>query len=185
MEEIYLEDEIAALEPKKVIVSVFILSGYDRSAYKWVLDTWKQIDEDTGANWVLLVPVNRRGSFPREIDVSLSDRIREMYGIDRQQTPCLVFDNFVEDEHQKVLSLKGGDDLLKNMMLSMKERIDVELNTLGDAPRTDRWRYEVTDKLFRAGQWSRDESGLLTVAKKAFSLVSSGAMKFAVGKIPL
>src|ERR1700682_5435374 len=99
MEEIYLEDEIAALEPKKVIVSVFILSGYDRSAYKWVLDTWKQIDEDTGANWVLLVPVNRRGSFPREIDVSLSDRIREMYGIDRQQTPCLVFDNFVEDEH--------------------------------------------------------------------------------------
>lgn len=182
MEEITSADEIASLEPRKVIVSVFILSGYDRSAKEWLLDTWKQIHADTGANWVLLAPVERRGFFP-EIDFALSARIREMYGIDERQTPCLVFDNFVEEEHQKVLSLKGDDELRKKMMLSMKRCIDTELEALGDKRRTDRWRKEVTEKLFREGQWSRSEEALLSATKKAFSLMSSGATKLALGKL--
>ncbi|MGO4513928.1 hypothetical protein AB4Z51_43935 [Bradyrhizobium sp. 2TAF36] len=182
MEEITSEDEIAELEPEKVIVSVFILSGYDRSAINWLKDTWEQIHEDTGSNWVLVAPVKTRevGS-AREIDIRLSDRIRKMYGIAPAKTPCLVFDNFIDEEHQNVLSLTGDDGLLKSMMLSMKRRIDEELEALGDIPRTDRWRQDVTRKLFDAGKWTRDERALLMATKKAFSVVPTAA-KFLVGK---
>jgi hypothetical protein len=43
-----------------------------------------------------------------------------MYDIDEEKTPCLVFDNFLEEEHQSILSLKGDDDVLKKMMLNWR-----------------------------------------------------------------
>ncbi|WP_027528044.1 hypothetical protein [Bradyrhizobium sp. Ec3.3] len=173
-------EEIASYEPTNQIISVFVVSGYDRKLVNWLDDTWEEIHGDTGVHWKLLVPVKdpRRLTLPSQIDLALSGEIREMYDIPKKKTPCLVFDNFLEEEHQKILSLQGDDDLLKSMMLKMTSLIEAEVRQLGDSPPTERWRREVTRKLFDAGQWTRAETKLFGAAQKAFSLLPSAVKIF-------
>jgi hypothetical protein len=173
--------EIADLEPKKVIVSVFLLTGYDHAAHEWLHNAWEQIHRDSGQYWFLLVPRREPHlvNVPMQVDLGLSEEIREMYGVSEKQTPCLVFDNFIEEQHQHVLSLRGDEILLKRMMGRMAQRMRAEIEMLGDKPRTDTWRREVTDKVFEAGQWAHVEKGFLGIAKQAISLLPKGIWRLA------
>lgn len=161
-------EEIAHLERQKVIISVFVASGYDREVVQWLQDTWQQLHIDTGDHWYLLVPVLNPGlpGIPSDVNFELADEIRSYYGLDEEATPCLVFDNFL-DERQNVLSLKGDDDLRKKMMIRMKNIINAE----GQKPHTDLWRQHVTGKLFNSGQWTHVEKQLLKMTKEAASLL--------------
>ncbi|MCK1538677.1 MULTISPECIES: hypothetical protein [unclassified Bradyrhizobium] len=178
MEGITSAEGIVKHEPEKVIVSVFLLTGYDHSAAEWLQKAWRQIHLDSGESWWLLVPTKNPQSEgqPVDIDEELSAELREMYGVTEEQTPCMVFDNFIEEAQQNVLSLKGDETLRKNMMLKMSRLIKDEVDKLGDKPRSDRWRRQVTGRVFNSAQWERAEIKLLHVAKKAASvLVEKGS----------
>jgi len=177
MEGVTSADQIATFEPKKVIVSVFIISGYDLKVAEWLDHAWNQIHFDSGAHWYLLVPVKEKSDLglPMSIDVRVSNEIREMYGINKNQTPCLVFDNFLEDRQYR-LSLKGNDEYRKLLMLDMAKRLKEEVEMLGGQGPTDQWRREVTERLFTTGQLSGVQSVLTS---NAFSFLSAGAKALA------
>jgi hypothetical protein len=77
----------------------------------------------------------------------------------------------------RFLRLNVSDDLKKDMMLKMANLVETEVRN----PRTDSWRRDVTEKLFRAGRWTQTESLLLGAAKKAASMVPGAVTKFALG----
>jgi hypothetical protein len=173
MEGITSAEDIVRLEPQKVIVSVFLLTGYDHSAAEWLQKSWRQIHLDSGSSWWLLVPTEKPGAVgqPVDVDVALSAQLREMYGVTEEQTPCIVFDNFIDEAQQNVLSLKGDEELRKKMMVKMSRLIKTEVEKLGNKPRTDRWRREVTGKVFNSAQWELGEIKMLKVAEKTASVI--------------
>lgn len=164
-------DDIAELEPEKVVIGIFLATGFDHSAIKWLHESWEEIHRKSGEFWHLLVPVKDQGTpgSPLQLDFSLSDQIREMYGIKPEQAPCIVLDDFNEERFQLVLTLREDERSRKTLMLKMSAFIRAEVEKRGDGLPTDAWRSGVINSLFDKLQLDDTARNLLKLAPQAFS----------------
>jgi len=180
-------DDIAKREKthQARLIGIFIEHGYDSDARRWLMDTWAAINRDSKDNWDLLVPVTGlTGHVPNSVDIHLCDLIRRNYGLEDEDVPCIVLDNFNGSRNQVVLSLRGSDEdrkfLLTNVSNVMASETVREINRKSKNCREQMIRHVV--KHLRTLKLRKDA---VKYAPTAFSLFTKTALKIFFQKPPL
>jgi hypothetical protein len=158
------------------VVGVFVANGYNEDAISWLQSAWENIHRDSGENWDLLVPVRGLGApaMPRNIDVALGDDIREMYRLPREQTPCIIFDNFNGSARQKLVSLKGTEADRNSRLFDIVEFMKQQDQHEGGSKE---WLAERIDDLYGFVRKKDVRRNAWHIAPHAFSLIAEAALK--------
>jgi hypothetical protein len=181
--------DLMRLEEKKQIVAVFVASGLDTEAIKWVFDTWSEINRRSGDRWHVVVPLINMPFHERDFSVltnqnyntELAQEIRDVYGIADEDTPALVFDDFNDEARQMTVSLFDKEER-KAIILEIERFMNVE--TPNGKPLTDAERQATNAKLIAHLQMQRLKRSAFGWAKKQGSalgkIVLQGAFKGAL-----
>jgi hypothetical protein len=171
------DQEIANLERSGRVVCILLAEQYDQALLDWVYGCWNLLHADSGFNWHIAVPSRKSVSaLPGtrvdnlNFNTELSRELLAAYGLKLGQSPCLLFDNFNEEAHQRYVSLRNRDDQdLKGMFRLVAEIIADSPNARA---RNDIGRARLTDEIVD-GLNRRDATrGLLKVAPKIFSFAA-------------
>lgn len=175
-------DELSFFESERRLVGILIAQEFDRDALAWVFDAWEELHCLSGLNWHIAVPCNKLSGNARperrDFSVQLSNRLREMYGIARKETPVLVLDNFIEEDRQLYLPLGSGERERKAMFERMATFIDARMRAIPYGERPDTWmRRALIDDLYNHMKLHALSAAALKFAPRA----ASGAMKLLRG----
>ncbi|MGB3386453.1 MAG: hypothetical protein WBA88_00575 [Pseudaminobacter sp.] len=167
-------DELSFFEAERRLVGILIAQEFDRHALDWVFDAWQELHFLSHMNWHIAVPCRKipdsRRPERRDFDVQLSNRLREMYGISRRETPVLVLDNFIEEERQLYLPIGTDERSRKAMFTSMAEFIDKRMSEIHFDGRPDhRMRRALIDDLYNHMQVQALGANVLKLAPHAAS----------------
>jgi hypothetical protein len=167
------ESDIVILENTKQVIAVFVASGLDSEALSWVFKTWSELEERSRDMWHVVVPLIKipevkddppdltHGNF----NVRLARQLRETYGVDDDDTPVLVFDDFNEEVQQRQVSLKGDEGERKQVITAIESfMIDKVKQNGKDAVFSDLGRRAVVGELV-------DYMAMQKIKRSAFKLV--------------
>jgi len=73
-------NDIAELERRKVVIGVFLATGYDHKEIEWLQKSLNEIHSDSGERWHFLVPTKDKSirGEPADIDFKLANEIRNL-----------------------------------------------------------------------------------------------------------
>lgn len=146
-------DELSYFENERRIVGLLIAQEFDREVLSWIFDSWEELHFLSGMNWHIAVPCRPTNGNERPkrstFNVELSNRLREMYGISRSETPVLVLDNFNDEERQLYLRISANERERKAMFTRMAQFIDERMKGMGYDHRPDpAWRRQIIADLY-------------------------------------
>lgn len=111
------DKEVHALQDSGAVLSVLLAEAYDASLLRWLADIWTQLHLDSGMKWHVVVPakcsafeLNENGFRAQDFNTELSRDLARQYGVEHGNMPCLLFDDFNEEEHQRYISLGTNDE---------------------------------------------------------------------------
>lgn len=163
-------DTINQFINRPAMISVFLASEFDRSAVKWIFDTWDGLHFETGMYWHVLVPsktsvYEKGGLQPNDYNFELARELTSMYGLTKNHTPCLVFDSFIESQRHPCIRLeKLNEPQLKRLFLDSTGIVGENAEDLGGAALLH-WREKVAYEIYRnhnIGGFGRSALAFLT-----------------------
>lgn len=179
-------NELEFFERSKAVISVLLAESYDRSLLQWVAASWNELHSDSGMNWHVIIPsrtgvaahtiaegIYDRGAqyLSNNYNTELSRELLDFYGISRDKSPVLVFDDFNEEKHQRYIPISGrSEEELKKIFKTTAKLISKNTNN----PQTDIDRSTLTDRAV-------DHISMQIAAKtaqKAVSIISSAGRLF-------
>jgi hypothetical protein len=166
-------DELSYFEQEGRIVGILIAQQFDQDALDWVFDAWDELHFLSSKSWHIAVPCFRilRDHRPerRDFDVQISNRLREMYGISRKETPVLVLDNFIEEDRQLFLKIGAAERDRKAMFIEIAKFIDERMSQFDYMTRNGAARRHMIDELYNHMMLREVGRTMLKLAPKAAS----------------
>ncbi|MGY3406084.1 hypothetical protein ACVWZV_002197 [Bradyrhizobium sp. GM5.1] len=184
MEPVNSYEDVVYLEKRKQIVAVFVASGLDTDAVKWVFDTWFELGRRSGDRWHVVVPLKRMPLdendtsvlVPNNFNVELAEQMRNVYGVTDAETPVLVFDDFNDEARQMMVSLNDKEGR-KDVILAIERFMKQEMPDGVQLSDTD--RQNMTAKLVRRLQAENIKQSAFTFAANTGSALSKIAFQAA------
>ncbi|MDP2372628.1 hypothetical protein [Reyranella sp.] len=106
---------IEQLEAGDKFVGVFLTSGLDVSALRWLVDVWFPIHRMSGHRWHLVAPTfkpindDARLASIDNYDEQLASELTRFYGLQGDDLPCIVLDSFSDEHRQLRVSLPESE----------------------------------------------------------------------------
>lgn len=167
--------DLERLERTGRVVAVFLADSFCRDEVEWISRVWDTLHQRSGMRWHMVVPSRRDlrgGRFADDdLDDQLAERLARIYGLSNKDFPCLVFDNFKDEERQLRVSIPGTDTERRDLMLAISEYL-VDKHSGWETP-----RQELIDGLFNHLQGRRAFSKLVGWAPS----IASAALRALTG----
>ena len=173
-----------SLEKQGTLVGILIAQQLEQTVLKWIFRSWPQLHQDSGMNWHIAIPCEanpERQGHPgiHEFNFSLSDQLREMYGIDLAEGPVLVLDDFRDETRQLYLKISRSEEERVDMFNSMTTFINGYVRDPKYRGHNDRGRHQLISALFNHMQRRR----ILHTFIKSAPNAASGALRML--RVPL
>ena len=179
-----IEDAIRFVD-NNAVTSVFLATDYDKNLLDWLYASWNQIDRDSSHRWHLLIPST--SPLAKDIqkpsregfDSGLSDQIAGLYGLNRSDLPCLVFDDLDETSKQLFVRLKHHDQNdLRQFFEGAAQTFNKEAASLGRDLPARMWRKALIGEVYNREQLKAVSRGFLRFVPKIGSVarVAQGGM---------
>lgn len=151
MEEINTEVKLNQQYSKQVMISILLSNGYNQDFRQWVRTSWQQMNHDSGKYWDIIVPSTKFSHGEIEpigdFELELTERLIDLYQIDRNQLPCIVFDDFQEDRRQRFISMNSlNEETRTQIFIRISSYFSSELENIENFPIENR-RAEIIDGL--------------------------------------
>ena len=182
-------NELPILEREKVLVSVYLALDYDHMLTNWIWDSWASLHRDSGEKWHIVIPchstvgspnqyynagndLNTGHTFSAFFSSDFARELAEYYGLTASDLPCLVFDNFIDEEKQHALKLRSFD--LKQLMNTFLVAA-AYIRTIDQGPYTDSVRARHTYKIISKIKRSNSLRSLISKTPNPTSLAAPAA----------
>jgi hypothetical protein len=167
-------NELSSFEQGGRLVGILIAQQFDRDVLNWVFDAWEELHFLSGTNWHIAVPCSRapvgnRRPERRDFDPQLSNQLRELYGIDRSDTPVLVLDNFADEDRQVYLKIGERERDRKAMFNEMAKFINRRRSESDYPTNNDTSRRRMIADLYNHMKLREAGGALLKLAPEAAS----------------
>lgn len=119
--------EIAAIEERGGVALVLLASPLETTALQWLARAWMTIHGESGCRWHLVVPTRRRTgadggmALLSDYDGELAGDLLRIYGLKPSDMPCLVIDNFKDEERQAFVRLPDSDVGRDKLLIEISE----------------------------------------------------------------
>lgn len=163
---------IEFLERENRVVLVLLSSNLYPSTIDWICRAWEEIHSRSARDWHLVVPtknpINGRDGqlLPDNFSWSVSEGLRHTYGLPSSSIPCLVLDNFRDDQRQHFISLPASEEDRAKLVSEVEQFIRARLDGGNRQSQID----DLFDHLQKRAAWN----GLLKIAP----IVGSGLARF-------
>jgi hypothetical protein len=145
--------DIAAIEERGGVALTLLASPVEISTLRWLVDAWLPIHFESDCRWHLIIPTNRSFDHGNPLSAlsdyngSLARDLLRLYGLQTSEMPCLVIDNFNEEEQQLCIGLPRASDERDQLLVEIAAYF--QNNAPEDRPAFGRQRQALGEALHR------------------------------------
>lgn len=132
------------------IVAIFLATGLDISALKWLVDAWEPLHYESGMDWHLVAPTRKAINSDAKLatlenyDHRLAKDWARLFGITDRDLPCVVLDSFNDEIKQLQISLPESERERRHLF----EDITDFANKSRNAEKLANWRESLNQDLY-------------------------------------
>lgn len=122
-------EQLNQLERQNKFVAVFLATGFDLSALRWLIECWMEIHVTSGYRWHMVAPTKRpinddlRNCTLENFDSALARDLARMYGLEEDNLPCLVFDSFSDEHRQLFVKFPASEKERRKLITAINKHI--------------------------------------------------------------
>lgn len=157
------------LERENKIVLVLLSSTLYPSTIDWMCHAWDEVHHRSAHRWHMVVPTKKpingkdHKLKTKNFSWKVSETLRNTYGISKANIPCIVLDNFRDDQRQHFVVLPEIEKDRAKLILGIEDFIKENENES---------REELINALFDRLKFNEALAGFIKVAPIAGSIVS-------------
>jgi hypothetical protein len=177
-------EDLDSLEEQGTLVGILVAQQLEQAVLGWIFQSWPQLHQQSGMNWHIAIPCEanpKRQGHPgiHEFNFSLSDQLREMYGIDLAEGPVLVLDDFMDEHRQLYLKISHNEVERVRMFNSMTTFINGYVRDPNYRGHNDLGRYQLISALYNHIQGERIFQSFVSLSSNSVS----GALRLFRGSL--